>query len=343
MNSIYHKLTLILLVLANSCFAQKVTNISAEQVGQTIQVSYNLETQSPCTISLFYSTDNGASWQGPLKKVSGDIGEKVTSGSKKITWDVLNELEQLKFSSVVFKVDAINYVEEMAKFPGGESEMYKFIGRNIRYPQMAVDAGITGKVFVSFVVDENGYVTDVKVLRGIGGGCDEEAIRTIKAMPKWIPGTQNGKPVCVSLNLPISFTLNNNKSINDKLSEEVAFFEANKKHEGVVTTASGLQYKVIKMGTGRKPTINDKITAHYHGTLIDGTVFDSSIERGKPVSFPVNGVIQGWVEALQIMPIGSKWMLYLPSNLAYGEKGAGGKIGPNTPLIFEVELISIDK
>jgi FKBP-type peptidyl-prolyl cis-trans isomerase FklB len=97
------------------------------------------------------------------------------------------------------------------------------------------------------------------------------------------------------------------------------------------------------MGTGVKPTLNDKITAHYHGTLIDGTVFDSSVDRGEPASFPVTGVIPGWTEALQLMPTGSKWMLYLPSNLAYGERGAGGKIGPNTALIFEVELLSIDK
>jgi FKBP-type peptidyl-prolyl cis-trans isomerase FklB len=122
-----------------------------------------------------------------------------------------------------------------------------------------------------------------------------------------------------------------------------AFLEENKKKEGIVTTASGLQYKVVKMGTGVKPTLNDKITAHYHGTLIDGTVFDSSVDRGEPASFPVTGVIPGWTEALQLMPVGSKWMLYLPSNLAYGERGAGGKIGPNTALIFEVELISIDK
>ncbi len=122
-----------------------------------------------------------------------------------------------------------------------------------------------------------------------------------------------------------------------------AFLEANKKKEGVITTASGLQYKVIKMGTGAKPTLNDKITAHYHGTLIDGTVFDSSVDRGQPASFPVSGVIPGWTEALQLMPVGSKWTLYLPSNLAYGERGAGGKIGPNSALVFDVELISIDK
>ena len=99
----------------------------------------------------------------------------------------------------------------------------------------------------------------------------------------------------------------------------------------------------MKEGTGAKPGLNDKVTTHYHGTLVDGTVFDSSVDRGQPASFPVSGVIPGWTEALQLMPVGSKWKLFLPSNLAYGERGAGGKIGPNATLIFEVELISIDK
>ena len=128
---------------------------------------------------------------------------------------------------------------------------------------------------------------------------------------------------------------------NVKKGEE--FLAENKKKPGVITTASGLQYMIIKEGTGPKPTLNDKVTTHYHGTLIDGTVFDSSVDRGQPASFPVSGVIPAWTEALQLMPVGSKWKLFAPSNLAYGERGAGGKIGPNTTLIFEVELLSIDK
>lgn len=120
------------------------------------------------------------------------------------------------------------------------------------------------------------------------------------------------------------------------------FLEENGKKEGVVTTKSGLQYKVIEEGKGEKPTATDKITAHYHGTLIDGTVFDSSVNRGEPIQFPVSGVIAGWTEALQLMPVGSKWRLFIPSDLAYGERGAGGDIGPNSTLIFDVELISID-
>lgn len=123
----------------------------------------------------------------------------------------------------------------------------------------------------------------------------------------------------------------------------VKFLEENKKKSGVVTLPSGLQYSVMKEGTGEIPKETDKVTTHYHGTLMDGTVFDSSVERGQPASFPVNGVIKGWVEALQLMKTGSKWKLVVPSELAYGERGAGAKIGPGATLVFEVELISIDK
>ena len=133
------------------------------------------------------------------------------------------------------------------------------------------------------------------------------------------------------------------KKGEENIKKGETFLEENKKKEGVKVTPSGMQYKVLKEGPGEKPTLNDKVTTHYHGTLIDGTVFDSSVERGQPASFPVSGVIPGWTEALQMMTVGSKWQLVLPSNLAYGERGAGGKIGPNSVLVFEVELISIDK
>jgi FKBP-type peptidyl-prolyl cis-trans isomerase len=121
------------------------------------------------------------------------------------------------------------------------------------------------------------------------------------------------------------------------------FLEENKKKPGVTTTASGLQYEVIKMGTGPKPTADDKVTTHYTGTTINGKVFDSSVQRGQPAQFGVKQVIPGWTEALQLMPVGSKWKLYIPSNIAYGERGAGQDIGTNETLIFEIELISIDK
>ena len=119
------------------------------------------------------------------------------------------------------------------------------------------------------------------------------------------------------------------------------FLDENAKREGVVTTATGLQYEVLKEGSGDSPKETDNVTVHYHGTLIDGTVFDSSVDRGQPATFPVNGVIPGWVEALQLMNPGAKYKLFIPSNLAYGERGAGGAIGPNATLVFEVELISI--
>ena len=120
-----------------------------------------------------------------------------------------------------------------------------------------------------------------------------------------------------------------------------AFLSENAKREGVKTTASGLQYEVLAEGKGRKPKVTDKVQCHYHGTLIDGQVFDSSIQRGTPAVFGVNQVIPGWVEALQLMPEGSRWKLYIPSDLAYGEQGAGGSIPANATLIFEVELIKI--
>ena len=119
------------------------------------------------------------------------------------------------------------------------------------------------------------------------------------------------------------------------------FLDENKKREGVHTTNSGLQYEVIRMGTGEKPGPTSKVKVHYHGTLINGTVFDSSVERGEPIIFPLNYLIKGWTEALQLMPVGSKWKIYIPYNLAYGEKGVSTKIKPYSTLIFEIELFEI--
>ena len=123
--------------------------------------------------------------------------------------------------------------------------------------------------------------------------------------------------------------------------EGEAFLAANKGKEGVVTLPSGLQYKILKEGNGPKPTATDTVVCNYRGTLINGTEFDSSYKSGQPATFPVNGVIKGWTEALQLMPVGSKWQLFIPSSMAYAERGAGADIGPNATLIFEVELMSI--
>jgi FKBP-type peptidyl-prolyl cis-trans isomerase FklB len=134
------------------------------------------------------------------------------------------------------------------------------------------------------------------------------------------------------------------KAAGEKNKKEgEAFLAENKKKAGVKTLPSGLQYRVIKAGTGKKPAATDTVTTHYRGTLIDGTEFDSSYKRGKPATFPVNGVIPGWTEALQLMEEGAKWQLFIPSNLAYAERGAGRVIGPHATLIFEVELISIQE
>ncbi len=122
-----------------------------------------------------------------------------------------------------------------------------------------------------------------------------------------------------------------------------SFLAENAKKEGVKTTASGLQYLVMKSGTGATPKLSDGVKVHYHGTLINGTVFDSSVERGEPISFPVSGVIAGWTEALQLMKVGDKWKLFIPAKLAYGDQSPSPKIPANSPLIFEVELLGIEK
>lgn len=125
-------------------------------------------------------------------------------------------------------------------------------------------------------------------------------------------------------------------------SEGVNFLAENAKKPGVVTLPSGLQYKILEAGTGAKPKATDNVTTHYQGSLVNGTIFDSSIKRGEPITFPCNGVIKGWQEALQLMPEGSRWELYIPYDLAYGERGAGGAIPPYAALIFEVNLIKIN-
>lgn len=137
------------------------------------------------------------------------------------------------------------------------------------------------------------------------------------------------------------FSALQSKQFETNIKAGKEFLAKNAKREGVMTLDSGLQYEVITEGEGAIPSSTDSVKCHYHGTLIDGAVFDSSVQRGEPATFPVNGVIAGWVEALQLMPIGSKWKLFVPSELAYGEQGAGQQIGPHTTLVFEVELLEI--
>jgi FKBP-type peptidyl-prolyl cis-trans isomerase FklB len=137
------------------------------------------------------------------------------------------------------------------------------------------------------------------------------------------------------------------QSAQDATANKLAgekFLADNAKKPGIIVLASGLQYEVLNAGSdSTRPKLTDKVKCHYHGTLIDGTVFDSSVDRGQPVEFPVNGVIRGWIEALQLMPVGSRWRLFIPSDLAYGDSGAGPDIGPGSTLIFDVELLEIIK
>jgi FKBP-type peptidyl-prolyl cis-trans isomerase FklB len=165
---------------------------------------------------------------------------------------------------------------------------------------------------------------------GLGGGktlmTEEEAQNTLRQFSSELQAKQEEK---------MKQAGDNNKK------EGEAFLAANKSKPGVVALPSGLQYKVIKEGTGPKPAASDTVVCNYRGTLINGTEFDSSYKRGEPLTIPVSGVIKGWTEALQLMPVGSKWELYIPADLAYGPRGAGADIGPNATLLFEIELLSI--
>lgn len=167
---------------------------------------------------------------------------------------------------------------------------------------------------------------------GLAGGktllTDEEAQAAITAVQKDLQQKQQEKM---------------QQAAESNKKEGQDFLAANKGKPGVVTLPSGLQYKVEKEGTGPKPTASDSVVCNYRGTLINGTEFDSSYKRGQPATFPVSGVIKGWTEALQLMPVGSKWQLFVPSELAYGDHGAGADIGPGATLMFEVEVLSIQE
>jgi len=166
------------------------------------------------------------------------------------------------------------------------------------------------------------------------------------SLTKAINDVLNGKPYLIdedeAADIANKYTTEQKKMLASKnLKKGEEFLAKNAEREEVIVTDSGLQYEILTEGDGPVPTSSDKVKTHYHGTLIDGSVFDSSVERNKPISFPVMGVIKGWQEALQLMPVGSKWRVYIPSRLAYGERGAGA-IGPNSALIFDVELLGIE-
>jgi FKBP-type peptidyl-prolyl cis-trans isomerase FklB len=187
----------------------------------------------------------------------------------------------------------------------------------------------------------------------LGNFCDQQGIKTLNTSmvlkglgDRTKTGTSATLMTEQQMNQVIAAFLNKRKSATaaSARAEGEKFLAENAKKPGVVTTASGLQYTVLKAGKDTThPTLNDQVKCHYHGTLLNGTVFDSSVERGEPVVFPVNGVIQGWIEALQLMTPGSKWRLFVPADLAYGDQQAGPKIAPGSTLIFDVELLEIVK
>ncbi len=185
---------------------------------------------------------------------------------------------------------------------------------------------------------------------GIGKGMQQNDMNVdIKAFSIAVEDALANKPPQVSEKDMVAAAEANQKEQMEKLKSMAAiaekkgkeFLEANKKKQGVVTLPSGLQYLVLNKGEGKKPTANDTVSVHYRGALLDGTVFDSSYDRGMPATFPVQGVIKGWQEGVQLMSVGAKWKLFIPASLAYGDQGAGVAIGPGETLIFDVELLEI--
>ena len=183
----------------------------------------------------------------------------------------------------------------------------------------------------------------------MAGFYKEQGISSINTalVTKALKDVQSGKPMLddaqVNSCIVNYMQLKKGEAAAPNKKEGEAFLAENKKKEGVVTLPSGLQYKIIKEGTGPKPTAEDRVKVHYQGSLLNGKIFDSSIERGEPATFGVNQVIPGWTEALQLMPVGSKWQLFIPSDLAYGDGGAGNDIKPGSTLLFDVELLEIVK
>ncbi len=219
--------------------------------------------------------------------------------------------------SILFLVGQVHAGENLVKKDEKDKESYS-IGMSI------------GKTLKNQSVDVNPDALTQGIKDAISG---RETLMTDKEMNEILMSLQKEMAAKQAERL---------KEVGEKNKKEgETFLAENKKKDGVVTLPSGLQYKVIKKGNGDTPKETDTVTVNYRGTLIDGTEFDSSYRRGQPSTFTLKGIIPGWIEALQLMKVGSKWQLFIPSDLAYGERGAGNDIGPNATLIFEVELISV--
>ena len=185
-----------------------------------------------------------------------------------------------------------------------------------------------------------GYKENLKTLPGDPANVDDLIAGFIQAI-KGDSSAMKMTPQAAQAYVQTYFMEASARDAKKTKEEGEKFLAENKSKKDVFTTESGLQYQVVTEGTGDKPTATDKVKVHYTGTLLDGTKFDSSVDRGEPMEFPVNGVIKGWIEALSMMPVGSKWRLAIPHELAYGERGAGAAIPPFSPLVFEVELLEI--
>ena len=210
----------------------------------------------------------------------------------------------------------------------------------------AASAGTSAPIKLNNAIDSVSYSIGVNV--GLGLKQQNLGNANLKALTKALQDalqSQNTQIAPEQANRIIGEFFQRERTVKAEANKKVGeqYLEENKKKPGIMTTASGLQYEVVKAGTGPKPAATDTVKAHYTGRLIDGTVFDSSVERGQPLEIHVNQVIQGWSEALQLMPVGSKWKLYIPSTLAYGSQGAGAQIGPNSTLVFDIELLEIVK
>jgi FKBP-type peptidyl-prolyl cis-trans isomerase FklB len=204
----------------------------------------------------------------------------------------------------------------------------------------------SGKVSLKTDADSASYALGVNVASQVKGGIEDMNFDAFIQAVKDVYAASDLQITEVESQMVLQkyFTMNAQKMADKNMKEGLDFLDENKKREGVITTPSGLQYEVVKSAEGPKPKGDDEVEVHYHGTLIDGTVFDSSVDRGEPVSFPLNGVIPGWTEGLQLMPVGSKYKFYIPAELAYGQNPPpGSSIGPNAVLIFEVELLDIVK
>jgi FKBP-type peptidyl-prolyl cis-trans isomerase FklB len=280
---------------------------------------------------------------------------------KKLTSTVLaknNEITALKDSmnnemKVLKNSMNTRLNQKELELTAAESKAEAFAFKSIRQDEILKSKNVqitqlqnpTSKMKLDNELDKVSYSLGVNIANSLKSQGLESVNST--AFTSALDATFNGSPVLIDMEASQAILQEYFGKIQEEQTKAASaegenFLKENAKKAGIITTASGLQYEVMTMGTGAKPVATDKVKTHYHGTLLDGTVFDSSVDRGEPISFPLNGVIKGWTEALQLMPVGSKFRLFIPSDLAYGAQGQGA-IKPHSALIFEVELIDIEK